>query len=100
MSMNAAIETLKKEPEVTTQATAKKSRRPRYFIAAALVGAAALAVIGTLPRLERRAALADARGRAEAGPTVSLVASRPAPSEIVLTLPGGTQAIQEATLYA
>jgi RND family efflux transporter MFP subunit len=57
-------------------------------------------VIGTLPRLERRAAVADAKARAEAGTKVSVVPSRPAPTEIILRLPGGTQAIQETTLYA
>ncbi|HLY72520.1 MAG TPA: efflux RND transporter periplasmic adaptor subunit, partial [Planctomycetota bacterium] len=98
--MNAAIGTLKEHPEVTTPTAAKKSRRPLAFIAAALVGAGALAVIGTLPRLERQAALAEAKVRAEASTRVSVVASRPAPNEIVLTLPGGTQAIQETTLYA
>jgi len=94
--MNAAIETLNEKPPVATP----KSRRPLTFIAAALLGAAALAVVGTLPRLERRTALADAKVRAEAGTRVSVVAPRPAPREIVLTLPGGTQAIQETTLYA
>jgi membrane fusion protein (multidrug efflux system) len=98
--MNATIEKLDGNPELTTQATAKKSRRPLTFIAVALAGAAALAVIGTLPRLERRAALADAKVRVEAAPRVSVVGSRPSPKEVVLTLPGGTQAIQETTLYA
>jgi RND family efflux transporter MFP subunit len=98
--MNAAIETLNEKPEVAVQPAAGKSRRPLFFIAAALIGAAALAVIGSLPRLERRAALADAKLRVEAGARVSVVAPRPAPKEVVLTLPGGTQAIQETTLYA
>jgi len=98
--MNPAIDTLNETLEVTTPAAAKNRRRPRYFIAAALVGAAALAVIGTLPRLERRAVLADAKVRVEASPRVSVVGPRPAPKEVVLTLPGGTQAIQDTTLYA
>ncbi len=79
---------------------APKSRRPLLLVAAALLGFAGLSVAAVLPRLDRRAALAQAKARVEAGTRVSTVAARPAPKEIVLTLPGGTQAIQETTLYA
>ncbi|HZE99873.1 MAG TPA: efflux RND transporter periplasmic adaptor subunit [Planctomycetota bacterium] len=93
--MNAALETPKETPAVAT-----KTRKPAVFLLLAVVAAAALAVIGILPRLERRAALDAAKSRVEAGARVSVVAPRPAPNEVLLTLPGGTQAIQEATLYA
>lgn len=79
---------------------APRSRRPLFFIGAALAGLAVLLVIGILPRLERRAALAEAKVRIEAGTRVSVVAPRLAPKESIVTLPGGTQAIQETTLYA
>src|SRR6185369_12489400 len=79
---------------------ATRSRRPLFFIGAALAGLAVLLVIGILPRLERRTALAEAKVRAEAGARVSVVVPRLAPKESVVTLPGGTQAIQETTLYA
>jgi RND family efflux transporter MFP subunit len=79
---------------------APKSRRPLVLVAAALLGFAGLSVAAVLPRLDRRAALAQAKARAEAGTKVSAVAARQAPKEILLTLPGGTQAIQETTLYA
>jgi RND family efflux transporter MFP subunit len=80
--------------------TEPKTRRPLLLVAAAILGFAALSVAAILPRLERRTALAQARDRAQAGLKVSTVTARPAPKEIVLTLPGGTQAIQETTLYA
>jgi RND family efflux transporter MFP subunit len=70
------------------------------LVAAALLGFAGLSALAVLPRLDRRAALAQAKTRAEAGTKVSAVTARPAPKEIVLTLPGGTQAIQETTIYA
>jgi membrane fusion protein (multidrug efflux system) len=98
--MNAILETLDDKPEVAAQPVRTKNRRPFYLIAAAVAGAAALGILGTLPRLERRTALAEAKLRTEAGVRVSVVGSRPAPKEVVLTLPGGTQAIREATLYA
>jgi len=98
--MNAAMDMSDVKPEEGMQPVVSKSRRPYILLVAALVGAAALAVIGTLPRLARRAELAHAKVRAEAGTRVSVVAPRPAPKEIVLTLPGGTQAIQDTTLYA
>jgi RND family efflux transporter MFP subunit len=79
---------------------ATKSRRPLVLVAAALLGFAGLSLAAVLPRLDRRAALAQARARAESGTKVSAVAPRLAPKEIVLTLPGGIQAIQETTLYA
>ncbi|HVE39801.1 MAG TPA: efflux RND transporter periplasmic adaptor subunit [Planctomycetota bacterium] len=79
---------------------APKSRRPLLLVAAALLGFAGLSALAVLPRLDRRAALAQAKTRAEAGTKVSAVTARPAPKEIVLTLPGGTQAIQETTIYA
>ena len=88
--MNPTIET----------APAAGTRRPLVLIAAALLGFAGLSTVAILPRLDRRAALAQAKARVDAGATVSTVAARPAPGEIVLTLPGGTQAIQETTLYA
>lgn len=94
--MNATLETT---PAVRAS-SAPRSRRPWILLAAALVGFAGLAVAGILPRLDRRAALAAARTRADAGPRVATLAVRPAPREIVLSLPGGTQAIQETTLYA
>src|SRR5436190_8688899 len=78
----------------------RRSRRPLFFVGAALAGLAVLLVIGILPRLERRTALAEAKVRSEAGTRVSVVAPRLAPKESVVTLPGGTQAIQETTLYA
>jgi len=76
------------------------SRKPLFFGAAALAALGVLAGVGVLPRLERRAELDRARTRAEAGTRVSVVSPRAAPKETVLTLPGGTQAIQETTLYA
>jgi RND family efflux transporter MFP subunit len=77
-------------------------KRPRSWglIAAVLLGVAALAWVGILPRLSRREAVTRVKSRAEAGLRVSTVAARPAPKETVLTLPGGTQAIQDTTLYA
>jgi RND family efflux transporter MFP subunit len=90
MSMNPTIET-------TSPA---KSRRPLVLGAAALIGFAGLSVAAIVPRLDRRAALAQAKVRVDAGIKVSTVAPRPAPKEIALALPGGTQAIQETTLYA
>jgi len=78
----------------------RRSRRPLFFVGAALAGLAVLVVIGILPRLERRAALAEAKVRSEGGARVSVVVPRLAPKESLLTLPGGTQAIQETTLYA
>jgi RND family efflux transporter MFP subunit len=90
MSMNPTIET-------TSPA---KRRRPLVLATAALIGFAGLSAAAIVPRLDRRAALAQARVRVDAGIKVSTVAPRPAPKEIALALPGGTQAIQETTLYA
>jgi RND family efflux transporter MFP subunit len=96
--MNIELETPK--PVQAEAPVASRSRKPLFFVAAALIGAAVLAVVGIVPRLERRTALAAAQARTEAGTRVSVVLPRLAPKEIVLTLPGGTQAIQETTLYA
>jgi RND family efflux transporter MFP subunit len=97
--MNATTNAPKVIPAVLEPAAAG-SRKPLLAGAAALAVLAALALAGVLPRLERRAELDRTRARADAGPRVSVTAPRPAPKEIVLTLPGGTQAIQETTLYA
>jgi RND family efflux transporter MFP subunit len=97
--MNATTELLKETP-AEVQPVPAGSRKPLVFGAAALAVLAALAGIGIVPRLERRAELDRARARAEAGTHVSVVSPRAAAKETVLTLPGGTQAIQETTLYA
>jgi RND family efflux transporter MFP subunit len=99
-AMNATMETAPTNADLVPKAAPARSRRPQLFLAAALLGFAALALAGILPRLDRRAALAATKARTEGGPLVSTVAARPSPREIVLTLPGGTQAIQETTLYA
>ncbi len=80
--------------------TEPKNRRPLLLVAGAVLGFAALSAAAILPRLDRRTALAQTKERAQAGLKVSTVSARPGPKEIVLTLPGGTQAIQETTLYA
>jgi multidrug efflux pump subunit AcrA (membrane-fusion protein) len=73
------------------------SRRVLVILAAVCL---ALAVLGTLPRLARRATLSgDAREARAAVPEVSVV--RPArKSEESLTLPGNIQAIKETTVQA
>jgi RND family efflux transporter MFP subunit len=99
IAMNATT-----EPRIEAPADPKPvpagSRKPMVFGIVSLVVLAALTVAGTLPRIERRAELDHTRARADAGTRVSVVAPKAAPKEMVLTLPGGTQAIQETTLYA
>lgn len=98
--MNALLETAQKPAENVVPAAPGSSRKPWLIALAALVGVGGLSAAAIVPRLERREALASTKARAEAGPRVSTVSARLAPREIVLTLPGSTQAIQEATLYA
>src|SRR5579872_422616 len=97
--MNATTE-LRNETPADPRPAPAGGRKPLIFGTVTLAVFAALGVAGTLPRLERRAELDRARARAEAGTRVSVVAPRPAPKDVALTLPGGTQAIQETTIYA
>jgi RND family efflux transporter MFP subunit len=97
--MNATIEKTAGAGEIALPAPST-GRRPLVLLVAALLGVAGLTAVAILPRLERRAAVASAKARADAGPRVSAVAARSAPKETLLTLPGSTQAIQETTLYA
>jgi RND family efflux transporter MFP subunit len=99
IAMNATSELVQETPAVL-EPTRSVGRKPLLFGAAAVAALAALALAGIVPRLELRAELNRTGARAEAGPRVSVVAPRPSPKEFVLTLPGGTQAIQETTLYA
>jgi RND family efflux transporter MFP subunit len=98
--MNASLDVDRKTQENGTPATSAKSRKSLALIAAALLGLAGVSALAIAPRLERRAALEMTKARAEGGPRVSTVSAKLAPKEIVLTLPGSTQAIQETTLYA
>jgi RND family efflux transporter MFP subunit len=98
--MNATLAPTPELRDSSAPTAAPKSRRPRILLLVALAGFAGLTVAGILPRLDRRAALAAAKARVDAGPHVAALTVRPAPREITLTLPGGTQAIQETTLYA
>jgi RND family efflux transporter MFP subunit len=98
--MNAALETLDEKRGIEAPRTPGKSRGPALLAAAALAAVVVLTGVGVAPRLGRRAALDAAKARAQEGARVSVVSPRPAPREVVLTLPGGTQAVQETTLYA
>jgi RND family efflux transporter MFP subunit len=98
--MNATLDGKEKIQEQVLLAARTRSRKPWALLAVALLGLAGLSAVGIAPRLERRAALQGAQTRAEAGPRVSTVPVKLAPKEVVLTLPGSTQAIQETTLYA
>ncbi len=98
--MNATLDANRKTQESGSPTAPAKSRKSIALITAALLGLGAVSAVAITPRLERRAALETMKSRAEAGPRVSTVSARFAPKEIVLTLPGSTQAIQETTLYA
>jgi RND family efflux transporter MFP subunit len=99
-AMNATLDVDRKDRENESLPAPAKSRKPLALFAAALLALTGVSVVAITSRLERRAALERTTAHAQAGPRVSTVSGKLAPKEIVLTLPGSTQAIQETTLYA
>lgn len=83
------------------QPDAKSSARSlRLLLAALVVGAAVLLVLGILPRLARREALQAAASAGSAPPTVIVASPREGDASNALVLPGTLYGLHEAGLYA
>ncbi len=87
----------------TNSRAIRAPRRGRRLIvvAAAMLGLAALLVVGIVPRLQRQAELADhARATTASIPVVTVVTPALAPRQTDLVLPGSIQAIQETAIHS
>ncbi|HEY9713747.1 MAG TPA: efflux RND transporter periplasmic adaptor subunit [Chroococcales cyanobacterium] len=90
-------------PEPASQPTA--GRRSAMFwvavVVSVLVALAGLIALGILPRLEKRNQLVEhTKEQTAALPTVSVVLAQRSPAIEEFSLPGSTQAIQDAPIYA
>src|SRR4051812_37048605 len=82
-----------------SEAARPKRRMTQILGLAALI--LLLLLLGILPRLERRnAAVAQARGVEDEVPVVSTSQAKAAPASSELLLPGNTQAVTMAAVYA
>jgi RND family efflux transporter MFP subunit len=87
--------------ETDISSTGSKSTRRRWIIPAGLVFLAILITIGVLPRLERRREAEFVANASEVSiPVVSAVRATQAPPTSELLLPGNTEAINVAAVYA
>lgn len=87
---------------VETNPTHVPPRRPKILRGLLMIGAAMVAfgVIGTLPRLKRREALAEAQTAAAAPRKVLVGKATRAPTRVDITLPGTVAPLRGTMLYA
>ncbi len=98
---DTSIQTLSDNQSVVPVISARKSKRPLFLVILAVVALLGLIAFGALPRVfQQQALVQDTKTQNTQVPSVSVAIAQPGAAVEEFVLPGSTQAIQVASIYA